>query len=534
MRSENIGERMASLSFEPLSYHDIPEDERPTLLQALVPVVGMLVFLSVGAIALGLDVQFPLVWGIVLTGLVGRYWIGLSWNRMYEGIVDSLSMGMQALLIIFVIYTLIAVWTGSGTIPTLIYYGLDLLSPSVFLPAAAALAAVVAFAVGSSWTTAGTLGVAFVGIGTGLGVPAPMTAGAVLSGAYTGDKISPLSDTTNLAAAVTNTDLYTHIRTMRVGTSIAFGLSLVGYAVLGLTATGSIPAGRVAHIQHAIAGSYVISPLTFFPLVLTFALALYGFPALPSLATGIFAGVFTQIFVQSSVLGSVANAPLSPAAWGQSFGRLVPAFTHAWSVAQSGASPETGMKLVNDLLSTNGLVGSAWTITVVVAALSLGGILERTGVLATLAYYVERVLVSPGSLVVGTAVALIGTNILAAEQYMSIVVPGMSFRGLYDDFDLESRNLSRSVEAAGTTTSALIPWNSGGVYMASVFGVPTLTMTGHGLVGYAPYYFFGILSPLVLVVMGITGWRITYQDEDTTPGLRGIFGSVTGDSPADD
>ncbi|AHZ22351.1 hypothetical protein BM92_06665 [Haloferax mediterranei ATCC 33500] len=218
---------MGTLSFEPLTFDDIPEDERPSLQQAVVPVLGMLVFLSVGVIWLGLDPQLPLLWGIIFTGLVGRYWLGLSWSRLSEGIRDGINMGMSALLILLVVYMLISTWTAAGTIPALIYYGLDLLSPEVFLPVATLLSAIVTFAIGSSWTTAATLGVAFIGIGSGLGMPDAMTAGAVLTGAYTGDKVSPFSDTTNLAAAVTNTDLMTHVRTMRVGTSIALPTSLI-------------------------------------------------------------------------------------------------------------------------------------------------------------------------------------------------------------------------------------------------------------------------------------------------------------------
>ncbi|MDS0297817.1 Na+/H+ antiporter NhaC [Halogeometricum sp. S1BR25-6] len=492
---------MATLSFEPLTYEDIPAEVRPSVGQALVPIVGMLVFLSVGAIALDLDPQIPLLFGIAFTGLVGRYWYGVSWESMYEGIVDGLRMGMQAILIIFVIYMLISTWTGAGTIPSLIYYGLELLTPRVFLPVATLLAAVVAFAIGSSWTTAGTLGVAFIGIGAGLGVPEPMTAGAVLTGAYTGDKVSPLSDTTNLAAAVTNTDLMTHVRTMRVGTGIAMLISLALYTYLGFAATGTIPPGRIAEIQSAISGAYVVSPLTFAPLALTFALAIRGYPALPAITSGVFAGVATQILVQGprSVEGVVA----------------------AMEVAQSGTTADTGVELVNGLLSSGGLVGSAWTITVVVAALSLGGILERTGVLAVVAHRLGQSIRSVGGLTAGTALSAFGMNVLAAEQYMSIVVPGMSLRGLYDEFDLESRNLSRAVEAAGTTTSALVPWNAGGVYMATVLGVPTLQ--------YAPYYFLGFLSPAILIVMGVTGWRITKQSEETTAGLKGAVESLGDD-----
>jgi NhaC family Na+:H+ antiporter len=533
---------MASLTFEPLSYEDLSPEDRPSLRAALVPVVAMLAFLSVGVALLGMDAHVPLLWGIAFTGLVGRYWYGVSWDRMYRGVVDGLEMGMQAILILFVIYMLIATWTGAGTIPSLIYYGLELLSPAVFLPVTALLATLVSFAVGSSWTTAGTLGVAFIGIGTGLGVPEPMTAGAVLTGAYTGDKVSPLSDTTNLAAAVTNTELMTHVRTMRVGTGLALAISLVGYAALGLSATGAIPVERVATIQSAITGAYVVHPVVFLPLVLTFALAIYGYPALPSLGAGVFAGAATQILVQNPVgkhLGTalegvvgaasaVASAPLDPGAYATGYGALAGGLAplagvlvEAWTVAQSGTAPETGTEMVNELLSTGGLLGAAWVVTIVVAALALGGLLERTGVLAVLAYHVGQAVRGTGSLTAGTALSAVSMNVLAAEQYMSIVVPGMSLRGLYDDHELDSRNLSRAVEAAGTTTSALVPWSSGGVYMAGVLGVPTLA--------YAPYYFLGFLSPLILVLMGVTGWRITYKHQETTAGIRGAVASLTDD-----
>jgi NhaC family Na+:H+ antiporter len=473
---------MASLDFEPLTYGELSPERRPTLAQALVPVLGVIVFLGIGSGYLKLPPHGPLLWSVVLTGLVGYYWMGLSWDELYDGIADSLLMGLQAVLILFTIYALIATWVSAGTIPGLMYYGLSVLTPEVFLPATAILATVVAFSIGSSWTTAGTLGVAFIGIGSGLGIPEPMTAGAILSGAYAGDKQSPLSDTTNLAAAVTNTDLYDHIRAMRTGTGLALAISLVLYALLGLRAGGAIPEGQVAEIQGALAGTYDLSLLVFLPLVVTFGLALYGYPALPSLVAGVFAGVFTTILVQGV------------------------GFTAAWDVFLNGTAPETGTKLVSDLLAADGIEGSAWTISVVVAALSLGGLLEGMGVLAVLAHYLSRGVQSATGLVLSTGASAILVNVFSAQQYMAIVVPGMTLRNLYDEYDLESENLSRAVEAAGTPTGALIPWHAGAVYMSSVFGVATGA--------YFPYYFFAFLSPLILFAMALTGWGITEQDAD--------------------
>ncbi|APE95482.1 arginine/ornithine antiporter ArcD [Halodesulfurarchaeum formicicum] len=470
------------LDFTPKTFDEIPPEKRPSFAEALVPVAGMILFLAVGMIYLELDPQIPLLWGIVLAGLMGRYYFKYTWDDLIGGVGESILMGLQAVLILFVIYMVIASWIDAGTIPAIMYYGLEFLSPKIFLPFTLVLAAVVSFAIGSSWTTAGTLGVAMIGIGSGLGIPAPMTAGAVLSGAYTGDKNSPLSDTTNLAAAVTNTDLMDHIRGMRPGTMVAFAISLVLFVVLGLNASGAIPVDRVSDIQQAIGSSYVISPIAFLPLVITFALALYGFPALPSLGAGIFAGVGVSVTLQ---------------------GR---GFAAAWEAVQYGTAPETGLELTNELLQSGGLDGSVWVVTIVVAALSLGGILQETGVLAAVAYNVGQAVKSVAGLTAGTAVGTFAMNVLAAEQYMAIVVPGMTLGNLYDEYGLESRNLSRAVEASGTTTAAFVPWSSGGVYMASALGVPVIQ--------YAPYYFFGILSPLVLIFMGVTGWKMYYQESE--------------------
>ncbi|WP_136686979.1 arginine/ornithine antiporter ArcD [Halorhabdus amylolytica] len=477
---------MPQLSYEPLAYEELSPDRRPTLPQAIVPIVVMLVLLSLWMVVLPIEEpspHMPLLWSGVFTGLIGWYWFDRSWDELYDGIVDGLRMGMQAILILMIVYMLIAAWIAAGTIPTLIVYGLEILTPDVFLPVAAVLAFATAFTVGSSWTTAGTLGVAFIGIGTGLGIPEPMTAGAVLSGAYTGDKVSPLSDTTNLAAAVTNTDLMDHVSAMRVGTGLAFGIAVLAYVVLGLQAGGAIPVDRLETIITALDGSYAITPLTFVPVIVTFALALRGYPAIPSLLAGVFAGAATAVAVQGT----------SPVA--------------VWQTIHFGTEPATGVKSVDGLLAADGLSGAMWVISLVMIALSLGGLFERTGVLAVLAHGLARAIQGVASLTIGTAISAFSMNVLAAEQYMSLVVPGLTLRNLYDEYDLDSSNLSRAIEAAGTTTSALVPWSTGGIYMAGVLGVPT--------VAYAPYYLLGFLSPLVLIGMGVTGWGIRSLDESS-------------------
>lgn len=461
-----------ALDFEPTTYDELDPDRRLSFRLALIPVLAVVGFLGIGSAYLGLDPHVPLLWSIVFVAGIGLY-AGFGWDDLFEGVTNGLVMGAQALFILFTIYALIATWVSAGTIPGLMYYGLALLSPKVFLPVAAVLSGAVAFSIGSSWTTVGTLGVAFVGIGTGLGIPGPMTVGAVLSGAYAGDKQSPLSDTTNLAAGVTNTDLYDHIYRMRVGTLAAFGIAVAAFSALGLRAASEASTDGIAEIQTALAGSYELSLLVFLPLLVTFGLALRGYPALPALVAGTFAGVATTVLVQGT------------------------GFVPAWEVFMYGTAPETGSDLVNELFASGGLTGSAWTITVVVAALALGGVLEKTGVLAVLAHGLSKQVRSSNSLIAGTGLSAILINLLTAQQYMSIVLPGVTLRNLYDEYDLDSDQLSRAVEAAGTPTGALIPWHAGGVFMATVTGVPTLE--------YAPFYLFGFLSPIVLFVMVFAG-----------------------------
>ncbi|EMA12300.1 arginine/ornithine antiporter ArcD [Haloarcula marismortui] len=471
-----------SSEFDIKLYDDIDPEDRPSLVEALIPIIGMLTALGIGIGIYGLDPQFPLLWGIAFTGLFSYYRFDISWDEMYSGITHTLLMGIQVVFILFIVYALISTWIQAGTIPTLMYYGLDLLHPIVFLPLTAIITAAITFAIGSSWTAAGTLGVAFIGIGSGLGLPEPMTAGAILTGAYTGDKQSPLSDTTNLASAVTNTDLYDHINAMRAGTFLAFSIAVVLYAGLGIRASGAIPVDRIAEIQTALTGSFTISPLAFFPLLVTFGLAIYGISAIPALGAGVFAGAITSAVLQGN------------------------SFTSVWTVAQSGTSPETGMELVNGLLASGGMVGGAWAVTIAIAALALGGLFECTGIIAVLAHHLGQLSKSVGSLTGITVLSSVSMNVLAAEQYISIVVPGVTLGSLYEEKGLKTENLSRAIESSGTVTSALIPWNSGAVFMAGTLGVSTFQ--------YAPYYFLGFLSPLILILMGVTGWQITYTEAE--------------------
>lgn len=464
------------VEFEPRSYEDFDPEKRPSFGQALLPIAGMITFLAVGIVLLGLDAQMPLLWGIAFTGVIARYGWGYTWDELFDGISNSIVMGLGAIFILFIIYMLIASWVDAGTIPFIMYWGLEFLTPAVFVPLAALLSFVVATAIGSSWTTAGSLGIALVGIGSGLGIPAPLTAGAILSGVYMGDKQSPLSDTTLLASGVSDVDLWDHVRGMFPNTIIVGVISLALYAVLGLMAetggTGGTGA-EVAQIQGGLAGTYTLSVLVLLPLVITFGLAIKGYPALPSLGAGVFSAAGVSILIQ---------------------GR---GFAEAWQIIYSGTGPKTGVDLVNNLLSTGGLEGSIWVITIVFGALSIGGILEATGVLSVIAHNTAKAVDSVGGATLVTALGPLVINALTADQYMSIVIPGMTFRDLNDEYDLDGTSLSRTLEETGTVSEPMIPWNSGGVFMASALGVPVLS--------YLPYYFVGILSPILSTSQSILG-----------------------------
>lgn len=464
-----------------LTFEDIDPDRRPSLFETAVPILAMLVFLSIGIIILDMDPQIPLIWTVVFIGLFARYRLGYSWDELYAGLSENILKGLQAIIIIFLIYGLITTLTMAGTIPALMYYGIGILTPVIFLPAAAIISATIALVIGSSWTTAGTIGIALVGIGSTLGFSEPMIAGAVLTGAYTGDKQSPLSDTTNLAAAISNTDLYDHVNSMRLGTAIAFGLSVVCYTILGWNVSGSVPTGQITEIQNTITNVFSINPLVFIPLFIIFGLAIYGIPAIPSLSAGYIASVLMAIWIQDA------------------------GFTTSWSNSLTGVNMQTDLEIVNSLLQTSGMYGAAGIVILVFNALMIAGLLQSSGMIAVLTHHLKKFIQGTGSLTIVTSITSVMMNVIAATPYMAIVIPGLSYKQIYRDQGLKNKNLSRAIDASGATTGAFIPWNATAVFVSGALGVSTLS--------YAPYYFFGFLSPLVLILLGVTGWQIDYEDQ---------------------
>ena len=374
----------------------------------------------------------------------------------------------------------------------MIYYGVHLLSPTVFYPTACLICALVSVSIGSSWTTAGTIGIGLMGVAQGLGLSPEITAGAVISGAYFGDKMSPLSDTTNLAPAVTGTELFTHIRHMGYTTGPSFLIALAGFTAIGFLGSG--PTGEVAlgDLPETLAATFNLSPWTLLPLVIVLGLAIARFHALPVILLGALLGAVFAVLLQPGLVASYGGA--------DEIGRGMAMLKGAWIALFDGYVAETGNEAVDDLLSRGGMSSVLTTVWLVISALTLGAVLEHAGMLERIIQGVIRKAKSTGALITAVICTSIGTNAVTGDQYISIVLPGRMFRAEFRRRRLKARNLSRTIEDAGTLTSPLIPWNTCGAYMAATLGVATLA--------YLPYAFLNLVNPLVAILLGFRGITI--------------------------
>ncbi|MFT4690060.1 MAG: Na+/H+ antiporter NhaC [Verrucomicrobiia bacterium] len=456
--------------------NDSASPRNPTLWEALVPIVALIGILAVNIFGFKADYQhIPLILAAAVAAGMG-WRLGYRWSDMENGMVESINIGMKAILILLVVGILIGTWIAAGIVPLLIHWGLLILNPGFFLVACCLICVVVSLATGSSWTTAGTVGVALIGVGTALQVPLPMTAGAIISGAYFGDKMSPLSDTTNLAPAVAGSELFEHIRHMLYTTVPALVIALVIYGILGSKAGATASSDTIAEFSSALAEHYKLSPVLILAPLAVFIMVILRVPALPALFTGAMLGGLFAIFVQGSTTAEI------------------------FIVSIDGFVAETGHTDVDKLLSRGGMFGMMPTIALIFCALGFGGIMEKTKQLGTLAEAIMSFARSTGSLIASTVATCIGVNCLAPEQYLSIVLPGRMYGAAYEKRGLHPKNLSRTLEDAGTMTSPLIPWNSCGAYM---FGALTVSP-----LAYAPYAFVNLLSPVIAIALGYAGWGI--------------------------
>ncbi|WP_136248836.1 Na+/H+ antiporter NhaC [Halomonas borealis] len=456
---------------------------KPGLALALLPIVLTFGVLGIQLFVFGnFTPHVPLIIGIALTALLGRR-LGLRWQEMEAGMLHVVSIGLPAVGILMLVGMITGVWIASGTVPTLIYYGLELLSPQMFLAAATLLCAVVSVSLGTSWGTVGTVGLALMGIGAGFDIPAYWSAGAIVSGAFFGDKVSPLSDTTNLAPAVTGVNLFDHIRNLMPTTVPAMLVALVVYLVAGHGLAGDQAASleRIASITQGLAQNFDISVLSLLPVLVVIGLALLRMPALPVLFVGVLLGAVTAFLLQDEGLQGL------------------------FGFAFSGYAIETGVAEIDGLLNRGGLQSMTWVITLLLIALSFGGILERTGCMhAIIAAIVSRVKRFVG-LQSSAIASSMSTNLIAGDPYLSITLTGRMFGPVYRGKGYSLLNLSRATEEGGTLISPLIPWNAGGAVVITSLGLSI----GDGSMGdllYIPLAFACWLSPLIGVFYAWMGW----------------------------
>ncbi len=437
--------------------------------EALFTFVSLTIIMFISIIKYEESPHIPMLIGVLIASLVALK-IGYSWKFIENSMIKGISQAMQSIIILAIIGVLIGIWILAGVVPTMIYYGLMILKPSIFLVATVLITSITSLATGTSWGTAGTMGIALMGIASGLGIPASVTAGAVLSGAYFGDKMSPLSDTTNLAPAMAGTDVFTHIKAMFKPTLIAYGLTLLIFGFLSLKYKGaSADLSNVDVIANGLKESFTISPILLLaPLVVIISIA-KKLPAVPGISIGI-----------------IIAAILGPIYQGVNFGDIL-------SAGLNGYVSNTGLEAVDKLLTTGGLNNMMSSISLTIIAMMFGGIAEETGILeAIVKKFLHRVQSVVG-LVISTILTCFFTNATMPEQYISIVVPGRMFKNEYKDRKIDPRLLSSTLESGGTVTSAMIPWNTCGTYMSTVLGVST--------VHYLPFLFFNLLMPLVQIII---------------------------------
>ena len=474
--------------------------KNPSPLISLIPLSVLVILLALtiklfGADAIAGGSQLSLLTASAVCTAMSILIYGRKWMDLEESILKNMRSATPALIILLLIGAIAGTWMASGIIPSLIYYGLKILHPSIFLPASCIICAIISLLTGSSWTTIATIGVALMGIGRALGFDDGWIAGAIISGAYFGDKISVMSDTTVLASSTTEVPLFTHIKYMLITTIPSLLISILVFTIAGLSASTTSSADMMA-IEEGLQSTFNISPWLLIVPILTGILIAKRLPAIVTLFASAFMAAIAMVIAQPELILQIANVENNSAL--SSLKAIIIAST-------TNNSIETGNELLNNLVTTRGMGGMMGTIWLIICAMCFGGVMYGSGMLSAITQIFLRVARRTVSVVSSTVGSGLFFNLVTGDQYISIILTGNLFRKLYDERDLEHRLLSRSIEDSATITSVLIPWNSCGMTQSTVLGVATLT--------YMPYCVFNIISPLMSIFMATIGYKI-YKRSD--------------------
>ena len=480
--------------------------KKPSLAIALLPIFLLITLLSINVLIFGDNTtsgsnQLTLLFSAAFASILGLFY-GSNYKEMLDGAIESISSAMGALIILLLIGSLAGTWMMSGIVPSMIYFGLKLLSPSIFLFAACIICSVVSLATGSSWSTIATIGIAMLGIGNALGINEGLTCGAIISGSYFGDKMSPLSDTTNLAPAMAGTDLISHIKYMMWTTIPSIIITLIIFFIIGLNLDAQVgQLTQIESLQDALSTSFNISLWTFIVPIIVIIMIIKKVPAIPALLFGSIAGGLYGAIFQPNIIeeisGSVSVSSLDYIK--NSYIAVVNAMTVDVDIQTSNIA-------VNDLISTSGMSGMLNTIWLIICAMSFGGIMEKTGFLSTITNSLMKFVNSQKSLILTTSGTCLFLNITASDQYLAIVVPGRMFASSYKKYGLDPKNLSRTLEDTATVTSPLVPWNTCGATHAGVLGISTFI--------YLPYCFFNLISPVMTLIFAYGNIKIAKLSKD--------------------
>ncbi len=482
----------------------------PSLSDALIPLIFMIVLLAISIILFGIDaavgpLQVALLMSAVVAAVVAHK-NGHSWQTLGEEVVKGISLAMSAILILLMVGALIGVWNMSGTIATVIYYGVKYIDPKWFYLAAALLTGLIGLVTGSSWTTAATVGVAFVGMAKAIGASEAITAGAVISGAYFGDKMTPLSETTILTPQIVGSDVYTHIRSMSKATIPAYLIALVMFFLIGLFGKITPPATDIESALAALSSTYNISLWNLLPILVLLLLGLRRYPAFLSILIGTLAGALVAIVMQPQIITAFANDP--------SLGYPLAALKSTWVAMANGFTSTSGYPEIDTLFTGGGMDSMLTTVWLILGAMSFGAMMDFGGFNNRLITPIISKVKSIGGTIATVMFTALGLNIIGGDQYIAIVLPARMFLIKFRERGIHPETLATAVENSGTVTSPLIPWNSCGAYMSAALGVSTFT--------YLPYCFFNFLNFLIGMIFGFAGINVMRLDEDQQPPIESL------------